>query len=75
MIRPVEPYHHLIAEKRVYTVKFSIGETLYRALQDLAASRNRSLSDYCHHRLLLDSYGEVTQARRQADSLDESDPE
>jgi hypothetical protein len=54
-----------------------MGETLYRTLQDLAARRDRSLSDYCQHRLLLDSFGEylAMQARDPADSLADIGPE
>lgn len=70
-------YQELLAEKRVHSVKVSVGERLYRTLQDLAARRDRSLSDYINHRLLLDTYGEVMAllAREPADSLTGSDPE
>lgn len=74
MQRPAASYQSVLAEKRIYTVKVSMGETLYRTLQDLAARRDRSLSDYCQHRLLLDSFGECL-ATMQADSLAETDPD
>lgn len=75
MQRPVAPFDAVLHEKRIYTVKVSMGETLYRTLQDLAARRDRSLSDYCQHRLLLDSFGECLAMTRanQADSLADTD--
>ena len=57
-MRPITDFPTVLAEKRVHTVKISMGETLYRTLQDLATHRDRTLSDYCQHRLLLDSFGE-----------------
>lgn len=76
-MRPVAPFDAALSEKRIYTVKVSMGETLYRTLQDLAARRDRSLSDYCQHRLLLDSFGEylAMQARDPSDSLADIGPE
>ena len=77
MTRPVAPFHELLTEKRIHSVKVSIGDRLYRTLQDLAARRDRSLSDYINHRLLLDTYGEylAMHARKPANPLAESDPE
>jgi len=57
-MRPVADFAAVLAEKRVYTIKVNVDETLYRTLQDLSARRDRALSDYCQHRLLLDSFGE-----------------
>ena len=65
----------ILEEKRVHAIKISVGETLYRQLQDLAALRERSLSDYCHSQLLRSVYGESLGLRRQSDSLGQSDPE
>lgn len=77
MTRPVALWQELLAEKRIHSVKVSVGDRLYRTLQDLAAHRDRSLSDYINHRLLLDTYGEVMamQASKPADSQTGSDPE
>lgn len=77
MSRPTAPFHELLTEKRIHSVKVSMGDRLYRTLQDLAARRDRSLSDYINHRLLLDTYGEylAMQAREPADSWAEPDPE
>jgi hypothetical protein len=76
-MRPVAPFQSLLHEKRVNVIKISVGETLYRTLQDLAARRDRSLSDYCQHRLTLDTFGELMamQAREPADSLATTDPD
>lgn len=76
-MRPVADFSAILAEKRIHTVKVSMGETLYRTLQDLAAHHDRSLSGYCEHRLLLDTYGEylAIHGRNPADSLTDSDPE
>lgn len=65
----------IIEEKRIHSIKVSVGETLYRQLQDLAALRERSLSDYCHSQLLRSVYGESLGLRRQSDSPGQSDPE
>lgn len=46
MTRPVALWQELLAEKRIHSVKVSVGDRLYRTLQDLAARRDRSLSDY-----------------------------
>lgn len=77
MPRPVAPLHELLTEKRIHSVKVSMGDRLYRTLQDLAARRDRSLSDYLNHRLLLDTYGEVMamQAREPEDSWADSGPD
>lgn len=77
MTRPVALWQELLAEKRIHSVKVSVGDRLYRTLQDLAAHRDRSLSDYINHRPLLDTYGEylAMQAREPADSWTGSDPE
>lgn len=76
-MRPVAPYLELLTEKRIHSVKVSMGDGLYRTLQDLAARRDRSLSDYINHRLLLDTYSEylTMQAREPADSLADCGPE
>lgn len=77
MTRPVAPYQELLAEKRIHSVKVSMGDRLYRTLQDLAARDDRSLSDYLNHRLLLDTYGEylAMHARDPSHSMTHSDPE
>lgn len=37
MTRPVAPFLELLTEKRIHSVKVSVGDRLYRTLQDLAA--------------------------------------
>lgn len=65
----------ILEEKRIHSIKISVGETLYRQLQDIAAIRERSLSDYCHSLLLRSIYGESLGLRRQSDLIGQDDPE
>lgn len=77
MNRTMNPLQALMTEKRIHSVKVNMGDRLYRTLQDLAARRDRSLSDYINHRLLLDTYGEylAIHARDPEDSVADSDPD
>jgi hypothetical protein len=70
-------HRSISGEKRIHSVKVSVGEQLYRTLQDLAARSDRSLSDYINHRLILDTFGEYLALREAgpADSLGLSDPD
>lgn len=65
----------ILEEKKLHSIKVSVGETLYRQLQDIAAIRERSLSDYCHSLLLRAIYGESLGLRRQSDLAGQDAPE
>ena len=62
-------------EKRIHSIKFTCGDTLYRDMQDLAYFNGRTLADLIHTAMLRYMYGESLELQKQKDLVGQQGPE